>query len=148
MYNSVCTRIQFNQDLLYTMVLSKPGQQKNCLDWEIDFPYLVWLSEKRFFVSKNFPCLWRTIASLDKCWKPSWNPCLHIFSISRVWFECSIFLQYTNFLEVNDFYKVESMRGTYITSQMNSGKNAMNWIIKFSQTCITPSPSGNSQETT
>lgn len=40
------------------------------------------------------------------------------------------FLQYTNVLEVNDFYKVESMRGTYITSQMNSGKDAMKEIMQ------------------
>ena len=32
------------------------------------------------------------------------------------------FFQYTNFLEINDFWKVESMRGTYITSMMNSGE--------------------------
>ena len=38
------------------------------------------------------------------------------------------FFQYTNFLAVNDFYKVESMRGTYITSQMNNGKDAMKSI--------------------
>ena len=33
--------------------------------------------------------------------------------------------QYTNYGEVNDFYKVESMRGTYLTSRMNSGKYAL-----------------------
>ena len=30
--------------------------------------------------------------------------------------------QYTNYGEVNDFFKVESMKGTYLTSRMNSGK--------------------------
>lgn len=35
---------------------------------------------------------------------------------------------YTNFLAVNDFYKVESMRGTYITSQMNND-NSVTTVI-------------------
>ena len=30
--------------------------------------------------------------------------------------------QYTNYGEVNDFFRVESMKGTYLTSRMNSGK--------------------------
>ena len=37
--------------------------------------------------------------------------------------------QYTNYGEVNDFYKVESMRGTYLTSRMNSGKYALHSYV-------------------
>ena len=33
--------------------------------------------------------------------------------------------QYTNYGEVNDFFKVESMTGTYLTSRMNSGTYAI-----------------------
>lgn len=37
--------------------------------------------------------------------------------------------QYTNYGEVNDFYKVESMKGTYLTSRMNSGKYAIHSCV-------------------
>lgn len=37
--------------------------------------------------------------------------------------------QYTNYGEVNDFFKVESMRGTYLTSRMNSGKFAIHSCV-------------------
>ncbi|KAJ7388869.1 Sortilin [Desmophyllum pertusum] len=37
---------------------------------------------------------------------------------------------YTNFLEVNDFYKVESMRGTYLTSRMNDD-NSVSTLISY-----------------
>ena len=37
--------------------------------------------------------------------------------------------QYTNYGEVNDFFKVESMKGTYLTSRMNSGKYAIHSCV-------------------
>ena len=37
--------------------------------------------------------------------------------------------QYTNYGEVNDFHKVESMRGTYLASRMNSGKYAIHSCV-------------------
>lgn len=39
---------------------------------------------------------------------------------------------YTNVLEVTDFYKVESMRGTYITSRMNND-NSITTVISFNR---------------
>ena len=39
-----------------------------------------------------------------------------------IWKFFFFFFQYTNFGGYNDFYKVESMRGTYLTAQMNNGK--------------------------
>ena len=38
-----------------------------------------------------------------------------------------LFFQYTNYGGVTDFYKVESMRGTYLSGRMNSGEYSIKY---------------------
>ena len=43
-----------------------------------------------------------------------------LYNLSFLWY--CVCPQYTNYEEVTDFYKVQSMRGTYFASRMNSGE--------------------------